>query len=156
MRRKHIFFFIIILLFATGFWACSGQQAIPEQDTAVQEEVVETPPETEEEQPEAEEEIVTVYTEEALLASYQERTNKALEHLLMAQIALAEGLPNSALYQVNLSLAILQTADGLAYKGSILYLLGRHDEARAFWDKAYQMDPDAIHPNLPGISEGMQ
>ncbi len=157
MRSKRIIYVLTGLFMTAVFVACAGQQQVPQQEEAMQATTTEEPQaDALEEEAEQEQEIVTTYTEEALLASYQERTNKALEYLLRAQIALAEGLPNNALYQINLSLAILQTADGLAYKGSILYVLGRHDEARAFWEQAYQMDSDAIHTNLPGIPEGLQ
>ena len=152
----------IILVLATlfvmmGFSSCSGQRRLNETETATQDEAVEDTPEiAEEEQPLPEEEIVYTYDEEALWAAYQERTNRALEYLLMAQIAMEQRLFNNALYQINLSLAILKTADGLAHKGSILYMLGRHDEARAFWEQAYQLDPESLDENLPGIPEGLQ
>ena len=84
---------------------------------------------------------------------YRHRTNKALEHLVKAQIFVEDGMPGIALYEINLSIAILETADGLAFKGSILHLLGRADEAQRFWQKALELNPDAIHENLPGIPE---
>lgn len=150
-----------ILILATlfvvmGFCSCSGQRRLNESESAVQGEAPEETPEiAEDEQPPTEEEVVYTYDEEALWAAYQERTNRALEYLLMAQIAMEQRLFNNALYQINLSLAILQTADGLAHKGSILYMLGRHDEARAFWEQAYQLDPESLDENLPGIPEGL-
>ncbi len=157
MRRHQIIYVLAGIFVAVAVFSCGGQQQLPQQEETSQTTTVEEPQvDTQEQQEELEEEVVTIYTEEALLASYQERANKALEHLLMAQIALTEGLPNSALYQINLSLAILPTADGFAYKGSILYILGRHAEAREFWEQAYQMNPDAIHTNLPGIPEGLR
>ncbi len=86
-------------------------------------------------------------------AAYLERTNRALEHLVLAQLALEDRMPNLALYEINRSLYFLETADGLALKGSILYLLGNLNEARSFWQKARDMDPNAIHDYLPGIPE---
>ncbi len=154
MRRKQIAWTLVALFFTASLVSCTGQQVLTEPENAIPNDTPEETHEAAEEEP-PEQEVVTTYSEEALWAAYQERANKALEHLLMAQIAMAEGLPNSALYQINLSLAILQTADGLAYKGSILYLLGQHDEARSFWERAYEMDPEAIHINLPGIPEGL-
>ncbi len=84
---------------------------------------------------------------------YRHRTNKALEHLVNAQVFVEEGMPGIALYEINLSIAILETADGLAVKGSILHLLGRADEAQRFWQKALELNPEAIHEHLPGIPE---
>ncbi len=155
MKRKYSVQVLMVLFLTTVFLACSGQRGLNETD--LQEEVPEATQEVvEEEQPQEEEKIVYSYDEETLWASYQERANKALEHLLMAQIAMEGELYNSALYQVNLSLAILQTADGFAYKGSILYMLDRHDEAKTFWEKAWQLNPEALNTNLPGIPEGLE
>lgn len=155
--RTRTMLILIALFVAMGFFSCSGQRRVSELQTDTQDEVSEpTPENAEEEQPRPEEEIVHTYDEETLWAAYQERTNRALEYLLMAQIAMAEGLYNNALYQINLSLAVLQTADGLAHKGSILYMLGRYEEARTFWEQAYQLDPEALDANLPGIPEGLE
>ncbi len=86
-------------------------------------------------------------------AAFLERTNRALDHLVLAQLAVEDRMPNLALYEINRSLYFLETADGLALKGSILYLLGNVDEARIFWQNARNMNPDAIHRFLPGIPE---
>lgn len=154
--RMRTMLVLTALFVAMGFYSCSGQRRLNELETDIQDEVSEATPEgVEEEQPLPEEEIVYTYDEETLWAAYHERTNRALEYILMAQIAMEQGLFNNALYQINLSLAILQTADGLAHKGSILYMLGRHDEARTFWEQAYQLDPEALDTNLPGIPEGL-
>lgn len=86
-------------------------------------------------------------------AAFRERTNRALDHLVLAQLAVEDRMPNLALYEINRSLYFLETADGLALKGSILYLLGNVEEARIFWQNARNMNPAAIHRFLPGIPE---
>lgn len=154
--RMHTMLTVATLIILFGLFSCSGQRRLDEPETDIQDTTTETPEVAEEEQPQPQEEVVYTYDEETLRAAYQERANRALEHLLMAQIAMEQELYNNALYQINLSLAILQTADGLAHKGSILYLLGRHDEARPFWEQAYQLDPEALDANLPGIPEELQ
>ncbi len=154
--RMHKILAVTALSAVIGFFSCSGQQRLNEPESDIRDELSETFPEAvAEEAPLPEEEIVVSYDEETLWAAYQERTNRALEYLLMAQIAMEAGLFNNALYQINLSLAILQTADGLAHKGSILYMLNRHDEARTFWQQAYELDPEALDAKLPGIPEGL-
>ncbi len=150
----RLFFYFLLISLLLGSIACSRQRdmaAEAEQEEAPLQDTV-----AENEAP-----FVTAVEDErdmeALIAAmeqeYRHRTNKALEHLMQAQIFVEEGMPGIALYEINLSLAILETADGLAYKGSVLFLLNRIEEAITFWEKAYDINPDAIHINLPGIPE---
>jgi tetratricopeptide (TPR) repeat protein len=156
--HKTLHIALIILLLAVLLGACSRQRDVTGDPAA-------SPPGTEQQQQvaqqaDSEEEAVndgqtaeTAASTDESEAAYLERTNRALEHLVLAQLAIEDRMPNLALYEINRSLYFLETADGLALKGSIMYLLGNINEARTFWQNAYDMDPNALHDYLPGIPE---
>ncbi len=151
---------IIILLMAIVLGACSRQRDVAGEPVASppgaeqQQEAVQHAG-GEEEAANAGQAAETAASPDESEAAYLERTNRALEHLVLAQLAIEDRMPNLALYEINRSLYFLETADGLALKGSILYLLGNITEARSFWQKAQNMDPKAIHNFLPGIPEAL-
>ncbi len=153
MLTRTLYMVLIFALLAAV--SCRGVRDVPAEavveEEAPQEErsaLQDVPPVTAVEQPVDMGEAMASLDEE-----YRHRTNKALEHLVNAQVFVEDGMPGIALYEINLSIAILETADGLAFKGSILHLLGRADEAQRFWQKALELNPDAIHEHLPGIPE---
>ncbi len=157
MFRHSIHILVIILLLMTFFLSCSSKRELANNDTHVNQETntgAATPASAPEETKEAEEQrAAQMRSVEESEAAYLDRTNKALTHLVLAQLALEDNMPNLALYEVNRSLYFLETADALALKGSVFYLLGNLSEARSFWRSAYNMNPDAIHDFLPGIPE---
>lgn len=68
--------------------------------------------------------------------------NISNKHMLYAQSYLAEGKTDRALFEVDQSLkAAPKSALALALKGSIFYKRGEIDLARAYWKKAYRLDP---------------
>jgi tetratricopeptide (TPR) repeat protein len=68
--------------------------------------------------------------------------NLSNKHMLYAQTYLAEGKTERALFEVDRSLkAAPNSALALALKGSIYFKMGEIDLARAFWKKAYKIDP---------------
>ncbi len=158
--RKGTHIAIILLLLGIALGACSRQRDVAGEpvasstETEQQQEAVQQD-DREEEAANAGQVSETVVSPDESEAAYLERTNRALEHLVLAQLAIEDRMPNLALYEINRSLYFLETADGLALKGSILYLLGNITEARSFWQKAQNMDPKAIHNYLPGIPEAL-
>lgn len=160
MSFTRIYIVVFALLLAVWFSSCGSQRDLPsEPPRPEQEEVTEEQPPVET-PPDETDPLMEEMTEEEIRSSiegeYRELTNRALEHLVLAQIALEDGMPNMALYEINRSLALLETADALAWKGSILFLLGQVTEAQTFWQRAYMMNPDAVHKNLPGIQEAFR
>ncbi len=158
--RKGTHIAIILLLLGIALGACSRQRDVAGEPAASppvaeqQQEVVQQA-EGDNEAANDGQEAATAVSPDESEAAYLERTNRALEHLVLAQLAIEDRMPNLALYEINRSLYFLETADGLALKGSILYLLGNITEARSFWQKAQNMDPRAIHNHLPGIPEAL-
>jgi tetratricopeptide (TPR) repeat protein len=159
--HKTLHIALIILLLAVLLGACSRQldvvgdpEGSPQQptETTQSQEAVQQTSDGAGEGAKEQTSAAATSTDESE-AAYLERTNRALEHLVLAQLALEDRMPNLALYEINRSLYFLETADGLALKGSIFYLLGNLDQARTFWQNASNMDPNAIHDHLPGIPE---
>ncbi len=169
MFRHSIHILVIILLLMTVFLSCGSKREVANNETPVNREAntgaaesagAATPANASEEHENTEETTEAEEQRAAQMrsldeseAAYLDRTNKALTHLVLAQLALEDNMPNLALYEINRSLYFLETADALALKGSIFYLLGNLSEARSFWRSAYNMNPDAIHDFLPGIPE---
>ncbi len=160
MSFNRIYIVVFAVLFAAWLSSCGSQREIASEPPQPEpEEVADEQPPVET-LPEETDPLMEEMTEEEIRSSiegeYQGLTNRALEHLVLAQIALEEGMPNMALYEINRSLSILETADAMAYKGSILFLLGQVSEAQSFWQRAFRMNPDAVHKNLPGIQEAFR
>ena len=169
MFRHSIHIPVVFFLLMTVFFSCSSKREVANNETRVSREaqtgaaraatpagIPEEPEENAEQAESAEAEArraAQVRSVDESEAAYLDRTNKALTHLVLAQLALEDNMPNLALYEINRSLYFLETADALALKGSIFYLLGNLSEARSFWRSAYNLNPDAIHDFLPGIPE---
>jgi hypothetical protein len=55
----------------------------------------------------------------------------------------------AALEAVNRSLLTLETADALALKGSIYYVMKNIPKAKTYWAKAVKLDPEIVVPEIP-------
>lgn len=169
MFRHSIHIPVVFFLLITVFFSCGTMREATSNKTPVSRHTntgavgtsgdtaqtntpgeLDEPEETNAEEEQREEQMRSVEESEA---AYLDRTNKALTYLVLAQLALEDNMPNLALYEINRSLYFLETADALALKGSIYYVLGNLSEARSFWRSAYSMNPNAVHDFLPGIPE---
>ena len=53
-----------------------------------------------------------------------------------------------SLGEIDKSLAVMPTADAYAFKGSVLYTLGEVEQAKVYWLKAKNLDPNFVVPTL--------
>jgi tetratricopeptide (TPR) repeat protein len=53
-----------------------------------------------------------------------------------------------SLAEIDKSLAIMPTADAFAFKGSILFTLGEVEQAKVYWVKAKNLDPNFVIPTV--------
>lgn len=67
---------------------------------------------------------------------------RALKNYRMAQEALLRKQYDKAMLYIDACLLEGETAEALAFKGSVFYLQGNKTEAKKLWQKARQLDPD--------------
>jgi len=60
---------------------------------------------------------------------------------------------DAALEAVNRSLLTLETADALALKGSIYYVMKNIPKAKMYWAQAVKLDPEIVVPEIPNHQE---
>lgn len=77
-----------------------------------------------------------------------ESSKKIVENLRQAQEAFYQKDFTSSMRYVNNSLAIAPTAEAYALKGSIYYMTGKIGNAKVFWERTLEMNPQ-----ISGISE---
>lgn len=75
----------------------------------------------------------------------------AIAEIRVAQEQFYKQEYSQALEHINNSLSMYETAENLALKGSILYMMNEQKEAGTFWKKAL-----AINPDMPGIKNMMR
>lgn len=80
----------------------------------------------------------------------QERGREAVAMFAVAQRLFIEGDYNGALERVEESLQLAVTDYALALKGSVLFFLGREEEALTFWERARSRNPNIV---IPGMDE---
>tara|TARA_R110002124_G_scaffold282274_2_gene457298 strand:+ start:10842 stop:11456 length:615 start_codon:yes stop_codon:yes gene_type:complete len=60
---------------------------------------------------------------------------------------------NEALIKINESLRIQETADAYGLKGTIYFMLNRKSATRENWNKAVQLNPNILIPNIPELED---
>lgn len=84
---------------------------------------------------------------------YQRRANSVINYFIRVQSAINDKRMQEALSLVDRCLYYEKTADALALKGTIYYMMGYEIEAAMFWKEAYEINPEAINLDLPGLHE---
>lgn len=74
--------------------------------------------------------------------------NEVLKYYSDAQSFIYKKDYDSALYAIDASLEIMETPEGLALKGSILFLKGLYKDADYYWIKAKDNDPSIRIPKI--------
>lgn len=85
---------------------------------------------------------------------YEDNKNKAnriTTFYILAQQKFYSGEYEEALFLINRAIAVKETADILALKGSIYLGLGSTENFITFWNKALNMDKDLPIPPIPAI-----
>jgi predicted negative regulator of RcsB-dependent stress response len=75
----------------------------------------------------------------------------AIAEIRVAQEKFYKQEYSEALKHIDNSLSMYETAENLALKGSILYMMSRQKEAGEYWERAL-----AINPDMPGIKNMMR
>jgi tetratricopeptide (TPR) repeat protein len=83
----------------------------------------------------------------------QDAINLALKNYRRAQEFLYVDDYTSALDYVEESLKIIETAEALSLKGSILYVMGDEEKAKALWVQAAKLDPEIRVPSAKELKE---
>ncbi len=78
---------------------------------------------------------------------------KLLSSFRAAQDLFYKGEYNEALLKVNESLRVQETADAYGLKGTIYFMLNRKSATRENWNKAVQMNPDIMIPDIPELED---
>ena len=85
--------------------------------------------------------------------SQAERIRSVMNEFVSAQNAFYRGNYEQAMEAVNRSLNIEQTADALALKGTIYFMLGNNTEAQRFWTRAMRLNPDLPVPDISELED---
>ncbi len=83
----------------------------------------------------------------------QDAINVALKNYRRAQEFLYVDDYSSALDYVEESLKIIETAEALSLKGSILYVMGDEEKAKALWIQAAKLDPEIRVPSAKELKD---
>jgi tetratricopeptide (TPR) repeat protein len=83
----------------------------------------------------------------------QDAVNVALKNYRRAQEFLYVDDYSSALDYVEESLKIIETAEALSLKGSILYVMGDEEKAKALWIQAAKLDPEIRVPSAKELKD---
>ncbi len=81
-------------------------------------------------------------------AELRNKVDQTLRLIVQAQNAFYSRNIDQALDFVNQSLAIYETAQGYALKGSLFYLKGNKEEAQKNWEMATRFNPDIYIPEI--------
>jgi tetratricopeptide (TPR) repeat protein len=100
-------------------------------------------------------ELQELYREE-LRKTYQAKANGVTTYYILAQQQFHQAQYQNALYLINKALAIKETPDVLALKGSIFLALGSKEKFTENWRKALEMDANIPIPTLPFITRELQ
>ena len=115
------------------------EEATPEQE---REEVT---PEQEREEDETEQ------LRERLAADYGEKANQVIDHYVRAQQAFFQERYQQALQEIDSALALIETADLLAFKGAIYFGMGQVEEAAKAFTRAFSLDKELPVPRVQGL-----
>ncbi len=83
----------------------------------------------------------------------KEAINVALKNYRRAQEFLYVDDYTSALDYIEESLKIIETAEALSLKGSILYVMGDEEKAKALWIQAAKLDPEIRVPSAKELKD---
>ena len=158
MKIYHML--LLIGLFLT-FSACGSSGTLNEEVQPIEPEQQEIQEESSEESktdPEVEKriaELEELYREE-LRKTYQAKANGVTTYYILAQQQFHQAQYQNALYLINKALAIKETPDVYALKGSIFLGLGSKEKFTENWRKALEMDENIPIPILPFITQELQ
>lgn len=83
----------------------------------------------------------------------KDAVNLALKNYRRAQEFLYVDDYSSALDYVEESLKVIETAEALSLKGSILYVMGDEEKAKALWMQAAKLDPEIRVPSAKELKD---
>ncbi|MDG5766021.1 hypothetical protein QA596_00990 [Balneolales bacterium ANBcel1] len=89
--------------------------------------------------------------EQELEENYFERTNKSLSLYVKAQTAYFSGDFDTALELVREGIAVNDSPDLYALKGSIYYSMGQGEQAGRYWRRAVDADGEVVCDMYPGL-----
>lgn len=100
----------------------------------------------------AEKDTITI-ADSTLIKQRATDMQKLLSSFRAAQDLFYKGEYNEALLKVNESLRVQETADAYGLKGTIFFMLNRKSATRENWNKAVQMNPDIMIPDIPELED---
>ncbi|MBO6622705.1 MAG: hypothetical protein JJ892_05265 [Balneola sp.] len=100
----------------------------------------------------AEKDTITI-ADSTLIKQRATDMQKLLSSFRAAQDLFYKGEYNEALLKVNESLRVQETADAYGLKGTIYFMLNRKSATRENWNKAVQMNPDIMIPDIPELED---
>lgn len=83
----------------------------------------------------------------------KDAVNLAMKYYRRAQEFLYVDDYNSALDYVDESLKIVETAEALSLKGSVLYVMGNEEKAKELWMQAAKLDPEIRVPSAKELKD---
>lgn len=83
----------------------------------------------------------------------KEAVNLALKYYRRSQEFLYVDDYDNALDYIDESLKIIETAEALSLKGSVLYVMGNEEKAKALWLQAAKLDPEIRVPSAKELKE---
>ena len=83
----------------------------------------------------------------------KEAVNLALKYYRRAQEFLYVDDYDNALDYVDESLKIVETAEALSLKGSVLYVMGNEEKAKELWIQAAKLDPEIRVPSAKELKD---
>jgi tetratricopeptide (TPR) repeat protein len=83
----------------------------------------------------------------------KDAVNLAMKYYRRSQEFLYVDDYNSALDYVDESLKIIETAEALSLKGSVLYVMGNEEKAKELWMQAAKLDPEIRVPSAKELKD---
>ena len=83
----------------------------------------------------------------------KDAVNSAMKYYRRSQEFLYVDDYNSALDYVDESLKIIETAEALSLKGSVLYVMGNEEKAKELWMQAAKLDPEIRVPSAKELKD---
>jgi hypothetical protein len=88
-----------------------------------------------------------------LRSEYNSNLDNTLRYIILAQTAFYNGNISEAMSLVDQSLALFKTAQAFALKGSLNYLLGNKAEAQKNWERATELNPNILIPDIEALDQ---
>lgn len=88
-----------------------------------------------------------------LKSQYNNDLDNTLRYIIQAQSAFYNGNTQEAMALVDQSLNLFKTAQAYALKGSLNYLLGNKKEAQSSWEKAIELNPNILIPDIEALDQ---